>query len=598
MGTIGSLLVKIGGDARQFNSTMKNVQRDVSSFGSSMKNVGGMLAGVFVANAVADFGKEITALAGKAEGVGAAFEKLNEPFLLDRLKKSVGNTVSEVNLMARAVQAKNFRIPLKNLGSFFQFATKRAEETGESVDYLVESIINGIGRKSPLILDNLGISAIALREEIAKVGDFGKAAGNIINTELEKQGPLLDTATRKTAELAAEWENFKTLLGQGIAPVASTFLSGANTFLKAMKSGIKGTVEEDATKDVFNQLGEKYVELIKKQEAFNKQLNNADSSTNYEKLNAGLEDTENKISFVARALFTMDGELRKTAQHGNVIVDLELLYKKLGLTLLNTTEETQDFTRTIQTIQEEIKSLKGIQTVFDVSDTKGLIAVNDELTKLNEELKYYMSLTGQILSKPVKTFGDVTPNDVKPITPLTAPVTDGLEKTLGLTLQLSDAWKDLGKISIEVGDTIREGIETAIGGAAEAFGELMVDLARGTNGLQDFGSKIITIIADFVGQFGQMLIASGVATLAFESLLANPFAAIAAGAALVGLAAATKKIIASGPGQSGGGGSVGASTTSAPGNFVNNDINIKWYLQGSDMAASLSYNNRRTETLR
>ena len=58
----------------------------------------------------------------------------------------------------------------ENLGSYLAFATKRAEETGQSVDYLVDSIIMGIGRKSPMILDNLGISIVDIRNEMEKTG--------------------------------------------------------------------------------------------------------------------------------------------------------------------------------------------------------------------------------------------------------------------------------------------------------------------------------------------------------------------------------------------------------------------------------------------
>ena len=79
-------------------------------------------------------------------------------------------------MIKQAVRASNFKVPLNQLATFFEFATKRAAQTGESVDYLVNSIIDGIGRKSTLVMDNLGISATELQAEIKKVGDFGQAA--------------------------------------------------------------------------------------------------------------------------------------------------------------------------------------------------------------------------------------------------------------------------------------------------------------------------------------------------------------------------------------------------------------------------------------
>ena len=111
--------------------------------------------------------------------------------------------------MQASVRAANFKVPLEQLATFFEFATNRAIETGESVDFLVNSIIDGIGRKSTLVMDNLGISATELQEEIRKVGDFGQAAANIISREMGKAGVVLDTTAVKAAQLKARFEDIK-----------------------------------------------------------------------------------------------------------------------------------------------------------------------------------------------------------------------------------------------------------------------------------------------------------------------------------------------------------------------------------------------------
>ena len=138
-------------------------------------------------------------MAAQAEGIRAAFEALNNPTLLNDLRTSVRGTVDDVKLMQSAVRAKNFKIPLEKLGTFFKFATDRAIQTGESVDYLVNSIIDGIGRKSTLVMDNLGISAAELQAEIKKTGDFGLAAGNIIEKAIGEAGDVAETTAIKTA---------------------------------------------------------------------------------------------------------------------------------------------------------------------------------------------------------------------------------------------------------------------------------------------------------------------------------------------------------------------------------------------------------------
>ena len=155
-----------------------------SSITGAMKRIGGAIAAAFAVQKITQFATESVKLAAEAEGVVAAFQKLNKPTLLKDLRKAVQGTISDVELMKQAVRASNFKVPLNQLATFFEFATKRAAQTGESVDYLVNSIIDGIGRKSTLVMDNLGISATELQAEIKKVGDFGEAA---VETSLARE---------------------------------------------------------------------------------------------------------------------------------------------------------------------------------------------------------------------------------------------------------------------------------------------------------------------------------------------------------------------------------------------------------------------------
>jgi hypothetical protein len=193
-----------------------NFNKTSSSLVSQFKKVGAALGVAFAATEIIAFGKESVLLAAKAEGITTAFQKLNNPNLLSELRKATRGTITDLQLMQAAVKAKNFKIPLEQLGGFFKFATNRAIETGESVDYLVDSIINGIGRKSSLVLDNLGISATELQEEMKKTGDFGAAAGNIIARELEKAGDVADTTSIKIAQLSTSFENLKVQVGDAL----------------------------------------------------------------------------------------------------------------------------------------------------------------------------------------------------------------------------------------------------------------------------------------------------------------------------------------------------------------------------------------------
>lgn len=160
------------------------------------------------------------------EGVRVAFDKLNDPNLLSNLQESTKNTVNNLDLMTAAVQSKNLGVPIQELGGLFAFAQKRALETGESVDFLVDSIVKGIGRKSPLILDNLGISAIDLKKNLdgvaigqATTGQVAAAVGKIIKKSQEEAGGAIESNQERLLRAKARFENIRTELGTKLLPV-------------------------------------------------------------------------------------------------------------------------------------------------------------------------------------------------------------------------------------------------------------------------------------------------------------------------------------------------------------------------------------------
>jgi hypothetical protein len=171
--------------------------------------------------------------------VGKGFARFGDQAQLEQLRKSTRGLVTDLDLMKATVMAGNFGIPIEQLGGLLEFAKRRAQETGQSVDYLVESIVTGIGRKSPLILDNLGISTTRLKEkfngaalEAQSIADVAQAVGDIATEELGKMGTAVDTAADKMVRLSTTWQNFKANVGEAIAPAASSFLEGLTNMLK------------------------------------------------------------------------------------------------------------------------------------------------------------------------------------------------------------------------------------------------------------------------------------------------------------------------------------------------------------------------------
>lgn len=158
-------------------------------------------------------------MAEQADGVTKAFNAMDNPNLLDNLRKATKGTVNDVQLMTAAVQAKDFRIPLEDLGKYLQFAQLKAQQTGQSVDYMTNSIVTGLGRKSPLILDNLGISAAEISEKTKETGDFMKAVAEIVDTQLAEAGETYISAADRAAQKTVELQNAQKALGDEILPL-------------------------------------------------------------------------------------------------------------------------------------------------------------------------------------------------------------------------------------------------------------------------------------------------------------------------------------------------------------------------------------------
>lgn len=238
MGVLGELWVKLGLKNEEFKKGIDEAQGKTKTFGEGIKKVSTLAKAAWAAVGVAAFklAKDMTEAAAQAEGVANQFKKIADAGTLDALRKATRNTVSDLELMKVAIKASNFNIPIKNLATYFEFATKRAIETGESVDYLVDSIITGLGRESVMILDNLGISSAKIKEEMEGGASMADALGKIIQEDLSKAGETASTSAVSIAQVNAAWENLKVTIG-GSDVIQRTLLAITNG-LSSMVKGI------------------------------------------------------------------------------------------------------------------------------------------------------------------------------------------------------------------------------------------------------------------------------------------------------------------------------------------------------------------------
>ena len=162
-------------------------------------------------------------LAESADGVVHAFEKIGTEDYLQTLRDATKGTVSDIELMKAAVKAKDFRIPLEDLGKYLSFAQLKAQQTGQELDYMVDSIVTGLGRQSPQILDNLGLSAAEISEKTKETGDFMKGVASIVEKNLAEAGETYISAADRAAKRTADLENAQLSLGKALVPIKEEF---------------------------------------------------------------------------------------------------------------------------------------------------------------------------------------------------------------------------------------------------------------------------------------------------------------------------------------------------------------------------------------
>lgn len=266
-----------------------------------------------------DWLKKAPEVAAKAEGITRAFTKLNSTSLLTSLRKETKGLISDLVLMQSSVKADRFGIPINNLGKYLKFAQQRAQETGQSVDYLTESIINGLGRKSPLILDNLGISAARLKAEMKKGLDFTQATTKIVEEELKKQGDLSLTSADKATQASVKWENAQLKVGNRLKWLSDKW----NEFSGNVADNVANLAGDTRS------LTEKYDDQIKK--VADLEVNTVRLMPRYEelskkaKLNKGEHDELNGI--LQQVAKTMPIAVTEWDKYGNAVaISTEKVY--------------------------------------------------------------------------------------------------------------------------------------------------------------------------------------------------------------------------------------------------------------------------------
>lgn len=597
--------VKIGVDDSPLKSGLTNLRASVIGFFAGL--------GAKVADSLKNAMRKVKDLiidavktAAAAEGIRHAFEGLNDPNLLSNLRKATKGTVSDLELMKAAVKANNFKIPLEQLGTLLKFAQQRAQETGESVDYMVQSIVTGIARKSLPILDNLGLSTVEIRKEFEATGDMAKAVGNIIKRDMNAN---FDTTQTTIDQLTAKFENFKVRAGSAIISAVNGIVKAftyeidthkslreqihedtqsLDSLIRAIKSTNAGSVER---KTLINQLNTEYGKYLPKlldekstldeidaaQRKVNESIVKGILARQYAEQRAALlkEQLDQKLAagalragatrIQAELTFETDpGALARGQQLITTLSDIAEGFDNAAGNAQNVEQQLKDLEANIRGVAAEFGITgKALDSIFKiVDDGNNTVNENNDLTTKtielgNDHLQSVRSLETEMskletqyngLARAQEALNKLTEEAIDVDRRHYSALTDKQEAIKQTGTELTQAQMDLLSFQSAVGQGIESGIESFV----DAFAEQVGELAAGTTTLEAAGLSILKIFGDFLKKFGSMLVAYGVAEQAFLTD-PEPITKIIAGAALIAIGAGITSLLAKPPALAEGG---------------------------------------------
>jgi hypothetical protein len=223
-----------------------NLKGMLQVFGGNLMTKGAAMVASF-ANEMGEAVKQGIELARQGEGIRNAFERLGRGDIMQGLREATHGTVTDIELMKAAVKFNDFKLPLDELGTMLAFAQQKAKDTGQSVDYMVDSIVTGLGRKSLMILDNLGLSANEVKEKMKETGDMTKAVGAIIREQMSKAGDYVETAADRATKADVELKNAMEELGRTFQPLTDASNGLWNSIkvgaLNALNSAVRPLID-------------------------------------------------------------------------------------------------------------------------------------------------------------------------------------------------------------------------------------------------------------------------------------------------------------------------------------------------------------------
>lgn len=217
--------------------------------------VAAVTAGIVAFIALATRGAGLRGLAESFDLLTASVGVLSTTLLQD-LRRAAAGTVSDFDLiraanLALAGATGEFgQMFAQNLPRILEIARAQARATGQDVNYLFDSLVRGIKRSSPMLIDNTGLVLKIGEANEAYAESIGKTVDQLTQQEqqmailqatldagaaaIEMSGQIQETAAEKLARAGATVTNIFDKLALAVQPAFEAILDVINRVLSAI----------------------------------------------------------------------------------------------------------------------------------------------------------------------------------------------------------------------------------------------------------------------------------------------------------------------------------------------------------------------------
>ena len=212
-------------NTRDFVKEQEKSAKSSPKMNAGLKSLGATMSSIVATTAAVVAG--VTAVTGAiialgdrgsdVESVRTGFANLISPVLdaeqsvssyVDSLNEASGGTIRELDLLKRTnlalsgTSADVRKAFAESIPSFLETARIQAKLTGEDVDFLFNSLVTGVKRASPLIIDNTGLTLDMTSAYEKFANEVGKTVDEL--TESEKQIAIINATTEAGARALEE----------------------------------------------------------------------------------------------------------------------------------------------------------------------------------------------------------------------------------------------------------------------------------------------------------------------------------------------------------------------------------------------------------